>query len=113
MGRRNKPVAVVGAMLAAAAISGCATIGTLSEDETKNKIYSGTIRHAELACAHAVCLDLPFSLAADTLLLPVTVPWSAVNLFRKNSGKAQDPNSPSSSATESAARDSGVQPSQQ
>jgi uncharacterized protein YceK len=77
------------ATVAAIAVGGCATIGTLSEEETKNKIYSGTIRHAELKCAHAVCLDFPFSLVADTFLLPITVPWSVVNLVRAGGSQAE------------------------
>ena len=66
--------AVVGALLA-----GCTTIGTLTEEQTRNKIYSGTIRQVELKCAHATCLDSPFSLSADTVLLPVTIPWTVMN----------------------------------
>jgi uncharacterized protein YceK len=59
------------------AVSGCATMGTLTEPETKNKVFSGTVRHVELKCAHATCLDFPFSLVADVILLPVTIPWTA------------------------------------
>jgi uncharacterized protein YceK len=65
-----------------AALCGCATAGTLAEHETKNKVFSGTIRHVELKCAHGVCLDFPFSLVADTVLLPVTIPWSIANWAR-------------------------------
>jgi uncharacterized protein YceK len=65
-----------------AGLFGCATVGTLAEPETTNKIFSGTIRHTELKCAHAVCVDFPFSLVADAVLLPVTIPWSIVNLVR-------------------------------
>jgi uncharacterized protein YceK len=65
-------------------IQGCATIGTLTEPETKNKIFSGTIRHVDLQCAHAVCLDAPFSLIADTLVLPVTIPWSVYNFLKSD-----------------------------
>ncbi len=68
-----------------ALLSGCATIGTLSEKETKNKVYSGTIRHVELKCAHGVCIDFPFSFVADTVLLPITIPWTLVNLARSSS----------------------------
>ena len=75
-------------ILAAFVVSGCATIGTLAENETKNKIYSGTIRHAELKCAHGVCLDFPFSLLADTLVLPITIPWTLVMFARSG---AQNP----------------------
>lgn len=66
-------------------LSACATIETLGEAEPKNKIYSGTVRHAELKCAHATCIDLPFSLLADTVLLPITIPWAVVNLLRDDS----------------------------
>ena len=62
-------------------ISGCATVMTLGEQETKNKVFSGTIRHVELKCAHAVCVDMPFSLVADTVLLPVTIPWTGYNFI--------------------------------
>src|SRR5262249_14348319 len=37
--------------------------------------------------AHAVCLDFPFSLVADAVLLPVTVPWSIVNWTRPGSDR--------------------------
>jgi uncharacterized protein YceK len=67
--------------IALLALSSCATIGTLTEPETKNKIFSGTIRHVELKCAHAVCLDMPFSVIADAVLLPVTVPWTAYDFI--------------------------------
>jgi uncharacterized protein YceK len=63
-------------------LAGCTTIGTLTEEQTKNKIYSGTIRQVELKCAHATCLDFPFSLVADTALLPVTIPWTIANHCR-------------------------------
>jgi uncharacterized protein YceK len=61
---------------------GCATIMTIGETETKNKVFSGTVRHIELKCAHAICLDMPFSLVADTVLLPVTIPWTAYNFIK-------------------------------
>jgi uncharacterized protein YceK len=61
-------------------LTACTTISTLGEDETRNKIYSGTARQFELKCAHGTCLDFPFSLVADTVLLPVTIPWTIVNL---------------------------------
>ncbi|WP_139379590.1 YceK/YidQ family lipoprotein [Zoogloea sp. LCSB751] len=61
-------------------VTGCTTLITLSEAETKNKIYSGTIRQADLKCGHGTCFDFPFSLIADTALLPVTIPWTVFNL---------------------------------
>jgi uncharacterized protein YceK len=102
-------IAAVLAIVAAVAVSGCATIGTLSEEETKNKIYSGTIRHAELKCAHAVCLDFPFSLVADTFLLPISVPWSIVNFVRAGGSKAELDNPPTSTVRD--ARESGARSS--
>jgi len=61
-------------------LMGCTTALTLSEPETRNKVYSGTVRQVDLGCAHGTCLDFPFSLVADTLLLPITIPWTLVNL---------------------------------
>jgi len=78
---RSAGRAVAGSLLVAA-LSGCATIGTLAERQTRNKVFSGTIRHFELGCAHGVCLDFPFSLVADVVVLPVTIPWTVVNLLR-------------------------------
>jgi len=69
--------------LVGSALSSCATIGTLGEPETLNKVYSGTIRDIQLGCAHGTCLDLPFSLVADTVVLPVTIPWSLYNWFHE------------------------------
>ncbi|MBS0354792.1 MAG: YceK/YidQ family lipoprotein [Proteobacteria bacterium] len=60
--------------------TGCTTLITLSEPETKNKIYSGTVRQADLKCGHGTCFDFPFSLIADTALLPLTIPWTVFNL---------------------------------
>ena len=74
-------------MLLVAGLCGCATAMSLTEHERKNKIFSGTIKHAELKCAHAVCLDFPFSLVADAVLLPVTIPWSIVNWTRPASDR--------------------------
>jgi uncharacterized protein YceK len=77
--------------LLVAALSGCATFATLSENETNNKVFSGTIRHFELKCGHAVCLDFPFSLVADAVLLPVTIPYTIVNLMRSDDKKSDRP----------------------
>ena len=60
-------------------LMGCTTAITLSEPTTKNKVYSGTGRQIYLGCAHGTCLDFPFSLLADTVLLPITIPWTLVN----------------------------------
>jgi len=62
-------------------LKGCATIATLTEPETRNKVFSGTVRHIEMQGAHATCFDMPFSLAADVVLLPVTIPWTAYNFI--------------------------------
>lgn len=66
-------------MLCALYMAGCTTIDTISDKNVNNKIFSGTIRHVELACGHAVCIDAPFSFVADVVLLPVTIPWSIYN----------------------------------
>ncbi len=65
-------------------LTACGTIATLGEDETRNKIYSGTLRQVELKCAHGTCLDLPFSFVADTVLLPVTIPWTILNANKED-----------------------------
>jgi uncharacterized protein YceK len=70
-------------MLFALALSGCATIGTLGEPQTRNKVFSATIKDIQLECAHGSCLDLPFSPAADTVVLPATIPWSIYNVFHE------------------------------
>jgi len=71
-------------------LTGCTTIGTLGEDETRNKIYSGTLRQLELKCAHGTCLDFPFSFVADTVLLPITIPWSIVNVNEADTARPQE-----------------------
>lgn len=71
-------------------LSGCATSQTLSEQDTKNKIYSGTIRNWELKCAHATCLDFPFSIVADTLVLPYTIPKTVINYCCSDAGNTQN-----------------------
>ena len=81
----------VAASLLVAVLSGCATFATLAENETKNKVFSGTIRHFQLKCGHAVCLDFPFSLVADAVLLPVTIPLTIVNLTRADDEKPDRP----------------------
>lgn len=79
--------------LLAVILSGCATIGTLGEDQTTNKVYSGTARDFELECFEGTCLDIPFSFIADTVLLPITVPWTLVRLSRVKSGDEPAPSS--------------------
>ncbi len=58
--------------------SQCVSVESLQNTEP-NKIYAGTRAHLTLKCAHGVCIDAPFSFVVDTLLLPVTIPWSVVN----------------------------------
>ncbi len=79
------------AALISLAVTGCATTETLTEPDTKNKVFSGTVRHVELECAHATCLDFPFSLAADTILLPVTIPWTAYRFMAAEKDVKTDP----------------------
>ncbi|MBU2893720.1 YceK/YidQ family lipoprotein [Colwellia sp. D2M02] len=67
--------------------AGCTTIYTLGNEEQNNKIFSGTIRQVELACGHAVCVDFPFSLVADVVLLPATIPWSIYNVSTNSAEK--------------------------
>jgi uncharacterized protein YceK len=67
--------------------TGCVSIGTLSEKEHNNKVFSGTIRHMELSCDHGICVDLPFSLVTDVVLLPVTIPWSIYNVSTDSAQK--------------------------
>ena len=68
----KKPVILL--ILFAVTVSGCATVATLAEDEPKNKIFSGTRTHVSSGCGCTLCIDLPFSLAADIVALPYTVP---------------------------------------
>jgi uncharacterized protein YceK len=77
--------------LLALALSSCATIGTLGEPQTRNKVFSGTIRDVELGCAHGTCLDLAFSLVADTVVLPATIPWSLYNVCHEEPNTNKEP----------------------
>jgi uncharacterized protein YceK len=77
--KRRRSARLIATSVCLLGMCGCASIITLGEPKTKNKVFSGTIRHIELKCGHAVCLDMPFSLVADTVLLPVTIPWTAYN----------------------------------
>jgi uncharacterized protein YceK len=97
------------AVAATLMLANCATISTLSEDETKNKVLSGTIRHGELKCAHGTCLDFPFSLVADVLLLPITIPWSLVNAAKSSGAESKEQvGNPPNSTVETDARKSGA-----
>ncbi|HXJ56629.1 MAG TPA: hypothetical protein VNU68_08200 [Verrucomicrobiae bacterium] len=77
--------------LLALGLSGCATIGTLGESHTRNKVYSGTIRDVQLECAHGTCLDIPFSFVADTAVLPATIPWSLYNVCHEEPKAREEP----------------------
>ncbi len=59
-------------------LSQCVSVDSLQNAEP-NKVYAGTRAHIALQCAHGVCIDAPFSFVLDTVLLPVTIPWTAVN----------------------------------
>lgn len=72
---------MIAAILAAACLGGCQTIGGLASDEYKSKVYVG-IRVYVDTCGkteHGVpgwllfFWDVPFSLALDTILLPGTL----------------------------------------
>lgn len=80
------------AALAGLLLAGCSTIATTvaskdtfqcDEKHTITRIYSGVsndIRflRGDYQDKGLVLWDLPFSLAADTVLLPVTVPWQFI-----------------------------------
>jgi uncharacterized protein YceK len=93
--------AVLSLMLATAALNGCSTMASVcldNQDDGKGKCpYGGTTRLVEvmnrtlfadtfiaipnsrvLCFAFQVC-DLPLSVAADTVLLPFTVPYTLAN----------------------------------
>ena len=67
-------------LMATLVLSGCLSIATLNDKEINNKVFSGTIAHFDMACAHGNCIDAPFSLVVDVCLLPVTIPWSIYNV---------------------------------
>jgi uncharacterized protein YceK len=68
-------------MLVTLLSSGCVTIMTLSEPQPCNKVYSGTIGNLSDGwwLAHSLFMDVPFSLIADTIVLPYTIPKTIVN----------------------------------
>jgi uncharacterized protein YceK len=96
-----RAVGVLNLLLATAALNGCDTVGSVCiDDDAKGKLpFGGTTRCVEaknralfyddfiaipnsrvLCFAFQVC-DLPLSLAADTVLLPFTVPYTMANSF--------------------------------
>lgn len=66
-------------IIVAGILVGCATQTVLDEEDTKNKIYCGTIRHFDTTGWYDTIYDLPFSFVADTLLLPYTIPKTIIN----------------------------------
>lgn len=60
----------------AGTLSGCGTAISLADGQQKTKVYGGT---RTSALSHGGQLDVPFSLAVDTALLPVTIPWTIAN----------------------------------
>jgi uncharacterized protein YceK len=56
---------------------GCGTMAALGRDEMwPNQVYAGT---RAAAGGHVTQFDVPFSLVADTLVLPYTIPRSIHN----------------------------------
>ena len=57
-------------------ISGCGTIYSLQERYPRNKVFSGVVASWN---GHATFIDIPFSLVADTIALPYTIPKTIAN----------------------------------
>lgn len=99
----RKTIAIFAAMLNTAVLSGCGTMDAYSQGYHDTRPYAGV--QLDLASIHAYCasaeqaqlapwapmtpydcyvdavytaIDIPFSAAADTLLLPFTVPYTLV-----------------------------------
>lgn len=89
----NIPKKISGLIIIAALLimSGCETVFTLKHEDGKNKIYTGTISHINGFCNHGRCLDAPFSFVLDTILLPVTIPWTACNYIATDPSEAPSP----------------------
>ncbi len=61
----------------AAACLGCGTLFTLTHNKQwPNQIYAGT---RAAAAGHSTQIDIPFSLVADTMVLPYTIPRTIYN----------------------------------
>jgi uncharacterized protein YceK len=61
-------------LIALLLISGCGTAGTLNAKSGQtNLVYSGVREETHPLSPHTF-LDLPFSLVADTVVLPYTIP---------------------------------------
>lgn len=57
--------------------AGCGTMSALGDDQAwPNQVYAGT---RAAAGGHATQWDVPFSLVADTILLPYTIPRTIHN----------------------------------
>ncbi len=77
---------MMAAVLTAACLSGCATIGGLSSNEYKSKVYVGIRAHVDTLedTEHGIPVwllffwDIPLSLALDTILLPGTLIYELV-----------------------------------
>jgi uncharacterized protein YceK len=58
-------------------VSGCGTMSALGNDRMwPNQVYAGT---RAAAGGHATQLDIPFSVVADTIVLPYTIPRTLHN----------------------------------
>lgn len=94
-GRVHNLLRTGGLGLACSMLTACGTIITFQEDAKfdcrGNMIYAGTRRSIDNA-VHTL-LDIPFSLALDTLALPYTIPKSIWNYYHPQviDGKPQDP----------------------
>ena len=86
MSRRDRSIAVttvfVGLIVLTVSQSGCATVVRLSEWPSRPQVYGGTRGDIQLIrdpppgwefLVPVACVDLPFSLVADTIVLPSTV----------------------------------------
>ena len=76
--------------------SGCGTLVTLTDNkEWPNQIYAGTRAAAN---GHATQIDVPFSLIADTVVLPYTIPRTIYNLSQRDDQQKNQGNADASKA---------------
>ncbi len=86
MASRRLLVAVASCALA---LSGCGTLANTFKEEPKNKIYVGVRQDlAGWTFAHGGFIDLPFSVVADNILLPYTIPKTIANYAADEHGGA-------------------------
>ena len=76
----------VGLLIVLLLFTSCGTIATLQADADSdcrlNLLYSGT--RASATAAHgSLWLDIPFSVVADTLVLPYTIPRTVWNYYHR------------------------------